>query len=183
MTQLPIKDLVSDALRLSVREPRVFVTLSWVSLLVSTAMFMSAYLAQDRTVKTVVAAIACILQRVFDTESLSRLMGEMFVAPQPPGITHRPQRANAGWMNKTSYILDQAAPCPKIVSDLVLRSNISTNTKQYSLVSIQIRRAKRSLDVPNFVLICPAPSSASFLEGESLHRRSRCTRLARSSST
>src|SRR5215831_1045730 len=81
MVQLPIKDIVSDALRLSVREPRVFVTLSWVSLLVSTAMFMSAYLAQDRTVKTVVAAIACILQRVFDTESLSRLMGEMFVAP------------------------------------------------------------------------------------------------------
>ena len=81
MTQLPIKDIVSDALRLSVREPRVFVTFSWVSLLVSTAMFMSAYLAQDRTAKKVVAAIACILQRVFDTESLYRLMGEMLVAP------------------------------------------------------------------------------------------------------
>ena len=73
MAQLRIQDMVSDALRLSVREPRVFVTFSWVSLLVSTAMFMSAYLAQDRTAKKVVAAIACILQRVFDTESLLSL--------------------------------------------------------------------------------------------------------------
>src|SRR5262249_6104470 len=80
MVQLPIKDIVSDALRLSVREPRVFATLSWVSLFVSTAMFMSAYLAQDRTAKKVLAAIAYILQRVFDTESLYRLMGEMLVA-------------------------------------------------------------------------------------------------------
>jgi len=81
MGQLPIQDIVSDALWLSVREPRVFVTLSWVSLLVSTAIFMRTYLAQDRTAKKVLAAIACVFQKVFDTESLYRLMGEMLVAP------------------------------------------------------------------------------------------------------
>ena len=81
MGQLPIQDIVSDALWLSVREPRVFVTFSWVSLLVSTAMFLRAYLAQDRTAKKVLAAIACVFQKVFDTESLYRLMGEMLVAP------------------------------------------------------------------------------------------------------
>ena len=77
MAQLPIKDIVSDVLRLSVREPRVFVTLSWVSLLVSTAMFMRAYLAQDRTAKKVLAAIACIFQKAFNTESLYRLMEQV----------------------------------------------------------------------------------------------------------
>ena len=83
MAQLRIQDMVSDALQLSVREPRVFVTVSWVSLLVSTAMFLSAYLAQDRTAKKVLATIACMLQRVFDTDSLYRLMGAMLAA------THR----------------------------------------------------------------------------------------------
>ena len=81
MAQLPIKDIVSDALRLSVREPRVFVTFSWVSLLVSTAMFLRAYLAQDRTAKKVLAAIACVFQKVFNTESLYRLIGAMLAAP------------------------------------------------------------------------------------------------------
>jgi len=85
MAQFRIQDMVTDALQLSVREPRVFVTWSWVSLLVSTAMFLRAYLAQDRTAKKVLATIACVFQKVLNTESLYRLMEQ--VSSHGPPIT------------------------------------------------------------------------------------------------